>query len=251
MSRPPQTAGDARRTNDLVAVVVSTRPYPATELISILVRNRFTSIERNRSDALRFVQHLQPDVVLGIVNPSRFEDLELIRSLSRASGAILVVLAPDKDAFAASLRAGADLFLRDDDGPEALEAQLVSIRRRIVLERTTGEEDVVEVGSIRIHRGSRQISIAGKPVNLTNMEFSLLLALAEEQGRILSPVQAARQCTGRLVPEAEAGQTIKVYVRRLRQKLQEAGYPPSVIVNVRGRGYMLDVAGESPESVAL
>jgi DNA-binding response OmpR family regulator len=83
------------------------------------------------------------------------------------------------------------------------------------------------------------------------MEFSLLLALLEEQGRVLSPVQAARYISGRVVSEAEAMQTIKVYIRRLRQKLEEAGYPPSVIVNVRGRGYMLDVAAEEQRQVGL
>jgi DNA-binding response OmpR family regulator len=72
------------------------------------------------------------------------------------------------------------------------------------------------------------------------MEFSLLLALVENEGRVVSALQAARLSTGRFIAEAEAAQTVKVYVRRLRQKLADAGCPPSLIVNVRGRGYIFD-----------
>ncbi len=242
MPRPRRFSTQPRNPDDLVAVVVSTRPYSATELIPLLVRNRFTSIERGRMDALAFVQHLQPDMVVALIDPARFEDLELLRNLSHASNAMLLVIAPTNEAAAATLRAGADLFLRDSDGPEALDAQFVALRRRMLLDRNADVEEVLEIGPLLLNRASRQAVANGKPLSLTNMEFSLLLALAQERGKVLSPVQAARASSGRFVPEAEAAQTVKVYVRRLRQKLEEAGCPPTMIVNVRGRGYMLDAA---------
>jgi DNA-binding response OmpR family regulator len=225
---------------DLVAVVASTRPYSAIDLIPILVKQRITSIERGWGDALAFVQHLQPDFVIAVVDATRIEDLELVRNLSRASNALLMVLSPSHEALAASLRAGADVYARDSDGPEALEAQLLALRRRVLLAQRQDVDEVLESGPIRIQRASRKAWANGRELNLTNMELSLLTALVEERGRVLSALQAARMSTGRMIGESEAVQTIKVYVRRLRQKLEEAGCPAEVIVNVRGRGYMFD-----------
>lgn len=251
MPRPRHSSGEARHADDLVAVVVSTRPYPATELIPLLIRNRFTSIERGRADALAFVQHLQPDMVLGVMDPTRIEDLDLLRSLTHASKALLVVIAPNNEALAAALRAGADFFLRDADGPEALDAQFVAIRRRLLADRNPASDESIEIGPLLINRAARQVLVYGKPIVLTNMEFSLLEALAQERGKVLSPLQAARSSTGRVISQAEASQTVKVHIRRLRQKLQEAGCPPTVIVNVRGRGYMLDAGGAGEWAAAL
>ena len=249
MTRPVGAPGGG--SNDLVSVVVSTRPYAAIDLIPMLMKHGFTSVERHRSDALAFVQHLQPDLVVAVVDPTRGEDLELLGNLSRASKAVLFVIAATNDALAASLRAGADIYGRDTDGTEVLDAQIASLGRRLSLAKGGGEEEDVTAGDIHINRPTRRAWVQGQPLLLTNMEFSLLLALLEEQGRVLSPVQAARYISGRVVSEAEAMQTIKVYIRRHRQKLEEAGYPPSVIVNVRGRGYMLDVAAEEQRQVGL
>lgn len=238
--------------DDMVAVVVATRPYALIELIQTLVRHRFTSIERGRHDALAFVQHLQPELVVAAVDPTGIEDLDLLRSLSRASTALVMVLAPTGEALAAALRAGADVFVRDGDGPEALEAQLVALRRRLRMERIQEPEDlVIEAGPIRINRAARKAWTGETELPLTNMEFSLLLALVEDQGRVLSPLQAARASTGRFISEAEANQTIKVYIRRLRHKLEEAGCPASVIVNVRGRGYMFDPTSNQADAGTL
>jgi DNA-binding response OmpR family regulator len=238
---------DARRAEDLVAVVVSTRPYAATELIPILVRNKFTSIERGRADALVFVQHLQPDVILGVIDATRFEDLELLRTLARATRAVIVVLAATNEAAAASLRAGADFYLRDSDGPEVLEAQFVAIRRRLLTDRAEPVDDVIEAGPLEMNRSSRRALLSGKPLVLSNFEFSLLLAFAEQPGRVLSPLEAARNATGKFIDETEAVQTVKVYVRRLRQKFEAAGASPALIVNVRGRGYLFDPRASSAD----
>lgn len=238
----PTDRGDTPNTDELVAVVVSTRPYAAIDLIPILLRHRITSIERGRSDALAFVQHLNPNFVIAVVDPTRIEDLDIVRHLSRASDALLMVLAPTNEALAAALRAGADIYARDGDGPEALDAQVASLRRRALTSQDKDVDLVVESGPIRLRPASRKAWVNDKELQLTNMEFSLLLALMEDEGRIVSPLQAARMSTGRMVGESEATQTVKVYIRRLRQKLEEAGCSPSVIVNVRGRGYMFDSA---------
>jgi hypothetical protein len=107
----------------------------------MLMKHGFTSVERHRSDALAFVQHLQPDLVVAVVDPTRGEDLELLGNLSRASKAVLFVIAATNDALAASLRAGADIYGRDTDGTEVLDAQIASLGRRLSLAKGGGEEE--------------------------------------------------------------------------------------------------------------
>ena len=63
MSSPSRPGGLPESHDDLIAVVVSTRPYAANELMPLLMRNHFTSLERGRIDGFAFIQHLQPDLV--------------------------------------------------------------------------------------------------------------------------------------------------------------------------------------------
>lgn len=234
-----------------VAVVVSTRPYGAIDLLSLLVQNRFTSAERGPSDALAFIHHLRPQLVVAVMNPARFSDLDLLRSIARSTAAVILVLAPNGESRAAALRAGADLVLQDSDGREALEAQVAAIRRRLLSDADLdGREGTLVLGPLSVNLGARRASVGDVNLPLTNMEFSLLAALASNAGRVLSPMEVARLATGRLMEEPEASQTIKVYVRRLRQKLQAAGLSGDLIVNVRGRGYMWDVTPASKPGVA-
>ena len=142
--------------DDLVAVIVSTRPYAAIDLVPMLIRHRITSIERGRVDALTFVQHLQPNFVIAVVDPSRIEDLDLVRNLSRASAAMIMVLSPSNDALAAALRAGADVYARDEDGHESLDAQIAALRRRALSMHQPDVEEILEVGPIRISRAARR-----------------------------------------------------------------------------------------------
>lgn len=230
-----------RSGTDYVAVVVATRPYAAVELMSALVRHQFSAVERGRADSLAFVAHLQPQLIVAVIDPSNPDDLGALRILGRSSDARILVVSPGRHGTVPALRAGADVVVDERAGFDVLDAQLAAVRRRLDLERTPGGEDgVVEAGPIRMDKNARQAFAAGTRLELTNMEFSLLLTLVEDQGHVISPLQAARRSSGRLVTEEEANQTIKVYIRRLRQKLHEAGCNPAIIANVRGRGYMLD-----------
>lgn len=101
-------------------------------------------------------------------------------------------------------------------------------------------EEPLESGGLTIDVRSRRAYAHETPLALTNMEFSLLAALVSNAGRVLSPIEATRIATGKIVNETEASQTVKVYIRRLRQKLEAAGLQSDLVVNIRGRGYMWD-----------
>jgi DNA-binding response OmpR family regulator len=103
---------------------------------------------------------------------------------------------------------------------------------------------VIELGNLRIDPRSSEVSVDSRPVDLTHQEFELLLALAEEAGRVRSYASL-----GRALWQAEGAKALRrlnVATCRLRAKL--AGSRPYRIETVRRRGYGLLArpAGQAP-----
>lgn len=79
----------------------------------------------------------------------------------------------------------------------------------------------------------------GQDVFLTAMEYKLLLTLVNNRGRVLSREQLLEgiwDIAGDFVND----NTLSVYIKRLREKLEDDPQEPSVIKTVRGRGYQID-----------
>jgi two-component system KDP operon response regulator KdpE len=234
----PRPAAPVRAAGGPIALVIRGREYASLSVIPALVRHGFTSAERTTDDALEFLDQLRPSVVLCVVDPARGADIELIRDVASRLPAFILLLAPTSEAFAAGLEAGADACLCEKDSPETLDAQIRAIKRRLP---GNGDQALdFPLRGFRIDLDSRRFQKGDQPIPLTSMEFSILSYLAEHAGRVTSPMELLHGATGRLHTEAEASQAVKVYVGRLRKKLQAQGADPAVIANVRGYGYMLE-----------
>lgn len=77
----------------------------------------------------------------------------------------------------------------------------------------------------------------GSPVSLTASEYRMLLALVDHRGMTLSRDQLADRVVGTL-DAAVDDNTVSVYIRRLREKIEDDPSRPRRIVTVRGLGYM-------------
>jgi DNA-binding response OmpR family regulator len=109
----------------------------------------------------------------------------------------------------------------------------------------------LSVGDVLVDVPGRTVTLAGKPVELTGIEFDVLVALARRAGRVV-----ARDA---LLSEAGRGdvvvgeRTVDVHVSHLRQKLGDDPRSPRLIKTVRGVGYVLtkekDPDGSSAEPV--
>ena len=223
-----------------IALIVNTRNNLPLSLIPALVRYGFTSAERPIAEAVLFVQNLRPGLLVAIVDPAHTPDAELVRMASR-SGAYVLLLAPSSESFARGLNAGADACLADGVDDATLEAQIGAIRRRLTsaAAEPLAEPELV-VGEFRLDRSSRRLHKGTVVVPLTAMEFSILAHLAQNAGKTTSALELLHQVTGRVHRDTEAAQTIKVYIRRLRQKLQRYGGSVDLITTVRGYGYMVE-----------
>ncbi|MFN0096684.1 MAG: winged helix-turn-helix domain-containing protein [Dehalococcoidia bacterium] len=162
-----------------------------------------------------------------------------------AAGQPLVVLFEDATAalVADALVNGADACLQVDADARVVVAQLHAVLRR---HRPTGAAErngILEVGDLRLDLDRCELERAGQPVSLTASEFRILEYMARNAGRVLKPHEVLNAVTGEYEYTArEAQEVFKVYVRRIRRKLEPSFEEPQYLVTARGFGYRLEGA---------
>jgi DNA-binding response OmpR family regulator len=132
------------------------------------------------------------------------------------------------------LSAGADDFWLSSLGPSDL---LMRLRLQLeLLRREAPTCQLLQVGDLSLNPTTREVKRGTRPVALTAREYQLLLLLLERQGTVVSRDVILRQVWND--ERGAASNVIEVYVRYLRQKLEE-GSARRLIHTVRGQGYCL------------
>jgi two-component system KDP operon response regulator KdpE len=232
-----------------VAFVTHTRDYRSADLLPALARHGFTTTERPHDrETERLLAQFEPDLVVLAIDPRVESDLGLVRSVSRACRAAVLVLAPGphSNGLSAALEAGADVCLRDSDGVEFMSAQLAALARRKV--PTVEIEDgpsTITVRDLVLDFDRCQAIRDQDTIPLTPTEFKILAYLARNAGKVVSPVEILRAVQDYTYSDREAQEIVKVYIRRIRRKVELDPSEPSYIINVRGFGYMLERRGHA------
>ena len=129
---------------------------------------------------------------------------------------------------------------RGDEGSVVLGLDMAS-RIRAVLRRAAGErEQLVRLGELAVDTQKGQVTRNGTPILLTALEYRLLLTFLSHPGQTLTRGQLLEgiwDVAGNFVND----NTLSVYIKRLRDKLEMPGHP--LISTVRGMGYRLEVDG--------
>jgi DNA-binding response OmpR family regulator len=99
---------------------------------------------------------------------------------------------------------------------------------------------VITIGALQLDTWRQVASLGGRSLPLTPTEFRVLLCLAERAGTMVSYAQLVRCAQGYETSELEAGELIKPHIHHLRQKLEPDPAAPRYILNVRGKGYLLE-----------
>ncbi len=147
--------------------------------------------------------------------------------------------------FAEMLRcyeAGADDYCRPKSPTEEIDLRLRAVFRRMEMnapeEHRTAFPATTRVGAIEIDPASQQVSKNGVVIPLSPTEFRLLSTLAEHPGEVIP----SKALIARVWGNQYAGEThyLRLYVRYLRQKLEDDPSSPRYIVNRWGAGYALE-----------
>jgi two-component system phosphate regulon response regulator PhoB len=112
----------------------------------------------------------------------------------------------------------------------------VILRIKAILRRGDGKEaeERLTAGAITIDPARHQVSVNGKPVSLTSLEFKLLRTLMQRRGRVQQRDRLLNEVWG--YESVIDTRTVDTHVRRLREKLGKAG---DIVETVRGFGYRL------------
>jgi len=129
------------------------------------------------------------------------------------------------------LEFGADDYVTKPFSPREVILRIQAILRR---GEARPEDERLTAGPITIDPARHEVSIAGKRVNLTSLEFKLLHMLMQRRGRVQERDRLLNEVWG--YESVIDTRTVDTHVRRLREKLGRAG---DVIETVRGFGYRL------------
>lgn len=179
-------------------------------------------------------------VVLDLMLPgmSGFDVLERLRADDTTHDiAVLMLTArreePDR---IRGLSLGADDYLTKPFSPQELVLRVGAILRRTSA-AAASSTDRLSIGPIGIDRAAHRVSIDGTDVELTPIEYKLLLTLAEHRGRVHARAHLL-ETVWDAAPDIQT-RTVDMHVQRLRAKLGPAG---ELIETVRGFGYRLRAA---------
>jgi two-component system KDP operon response regulator KdpE len=187
------------------------------------------------AEAIGAIQRVQPAVVLLDLGLPDGDGLTLLRNVSPTDRPPVIVLSArgqegDK---VAALDAGAEDYLTKPFGASELLARI-----RVVLRRSgPAAPDVVEVGPIKVDQPRHAVTIEGREVHLTPIEFKLLLELAKKPGRVVTHRQLLVEVWG---PNAvEQTHYLRVHMAALRRKIEEDPARPRWLLTEAGVGYRL------------
>jgi DNA-binding response OmpR family regulator len=131
------------------------------------------------------------------------------------------------------LELGADDYLPKPFEPRELLARLRAILRRGA---AAPAGDVLRFGKLEIDRAARQVRVDGEIRAVTGFQFTLLVALAERAGRVLSRDTLMDLTRGAALEEHD--RSIDVHVSRLRAAIETDPKKPRRILTLRGAGYV-------------
>jgi two-component system copper resistance phosphate regulon response regulator CusR len=179
-------------------------------------------------------------IILDLMLPglSGAEVLKRIRQHGSKMPILILTAHSDTSEKVANFEAGADDYLTKPFAFEELLVRVKALFRRGVVEPA----DVLRIGDLEIDRASQQVRRAGKKIELTSKEYSLLEYLTAHAGKVMSRTMIIEH----VWDESFQGLTniVDVYVRHLRSKVDDQN-PKKLLRTVRGVGYAISDEAET------
>ena len=189
---------------------------------------------------VELVESESPDIVildLGLPDVSGFDVLKQIRLFSVVPILILTVRSEEVD-IVKGLEWGADDYLVKPFRQLELLARVKALTRR---KSPSGEEAQLICGALRLDPITRQVLYGDKEINLTSTEGHILHHLMRNAGRVVTHSSLAEAVWGE---EYDGGtDSLKVFIRRMREKLETDPSHPQLILVKSGVGYLLSKPG--------
>ena len=210
------------------------------EMLQIVLRQEGFDTEwcATGDQALSAFLQYQPSLVLLDVMLPRIDGVRVCRQIRELSGIPIIMLTARTDTtdVVRGLEEGADDYVSKPFKTKELIARIRTRLRANVPPETPAPESL-RIGDLEVSTLSHQVSRDGKPINLTPLEFDLLVALAKRPKQVLTREALLEEVWG--YRHAADTRLVNVHVQRLRSKVEHDPEHPEIVVTVRGVGYVL------------
>jgi two-component system KDP operon response regulator KdpE len=187
--------------------------------------------------ALDAVEHEHPDIVLLDVGLPGVDGFEVLRQIRAFSDVPVLMLTARDDAMdkVKGLELGADDYVTKPFNHLELMARVKAVLRRLEMPAPTSRAPSFQSGDLEVDFAKQEARLGGERLDLTPTEYKLLYHLVRNAGHVLSHGTLLAKVWGReYVDEVDY---IRVYIRRLRDKLDDPPDAPRYIRTERGLGY--------------
>jgi two-component system KDP operon response regulator KdpE len=191
----------------------------------------------NGEAALDLVEQEHPDVVLLDIAMPGMDGFETLREIRAFSDVPVIMLTAKDDVLdkVKGLELGADDYVTKPFDHLELLARVKALLRRLDMPQPTSRAPSFRAGDLEIDFAAHEVRLRGEPVPLTTTEYKLLYHLVRNAGHVLRHETLLAKVWGReYVDEVDY---LRVYIRRLRRKLEPDPERPQHILTERGLGY--------------
>lgn len=198
-------------------------------------------------EAMQKIEKDHPDLVILDVNMPGLDGFEVCRKVRNSTTipVLLLTVKDEQENVIKGLELGADDYMT-----KPFSVRELTLRVQAILRRTQMPEvRVIEQGPLRIDFDRRRVTLHDLPVDLTPLEYRLLVCLASNAGRVLT-WQALLKEVWELELWQGDREMVKIQVYRLRQKLEPNPAKPIFIRTQRGVGYYFERAKNNGHSTS-
>jgi len=181
----------------------------------------------------------KPDLLIVDLGLPDMDGADLVREFRTWSDAAVLILSArvEESAKIVALDSGADDYLTKPFGIGELLARVRALVRRIA--KSSEGSSRLTFGDVTVDLARRSVTRNGEAVHLTNLEYRLLVLLASNPGKVLTQRQLMHDIWGSAY--AENSHYLRIYVSRLRQKLEPNPAEPVHFLTETGVGYRFEM----------
>jgi DNA-binding response OmpR family regulator len=187
--------------------------------------------------ALAMARSAKPDLVILDLGLPGMDGLDVARTLRKDSNVPIIMLTArgEETDKLVGLELGADDYVTKPFSPKELVARVRAVLRRLDASVANAASDILRVADMVLDVPRMQVTVGGRPVDVTPTEFELLATLARQPGRIFTRAQLLDAIHGVAFESYE--RAIDAHIKNIRRKIEPNPHEPRYILMVYGVGY--------------
>ena len=213
------------------------------DLVELYLKNENYNVYKfyTSEEAINCINTVKLDLAIldvMIKGKNGFEICKLIREKNFQFPVIMLTAKIEDNDKITGLTIGADDYITKPFNPLELVARVKSQLRRYTKYNKTNEENIIYINGLEINKEKHKCLLYDKEIELTPLEFDILLYLATSRGNVVSSEELFEKVWKEKY--LENNNTVMVHIRRIREKLKDDTKNPKFIKTVWGVGYKIE-----------